>query len=296
MMRDAWILGGVLLLSFAVVCHGLESQESTAAKIVPDASIGGAVPPEDANHPEVRPREVPGLGIELSTIVTSKHMWHGFDLLDDRGAFIPVASFTFGDTGLAAKIIGVYPLAGGLECRQELNGNASYTRALFENTRYLTAITLNYFYYGKPRLPSRMLNVEELGIAVSWPALCPLGGSAIVPSYYVADLWPARSHAQNSDCGGFMHVLGLTYDFAVPDWHWGSLVPRFGLHSDITYNDGFGGPRVDHDWSHATFGATAGVQHGHLALTLSLNHQISMDRSVDDEDETWCGLDVTYHF
>lgn len=295
-MRETLVLSVVLSLSLPFACYGLEPEEIARVTAPANTSVGDVVPPEDPNPPDIRPRDVWDLGVELSGIVTSKHMWHGFDLLDDHAAFIPIASFSLGDTGLAARIIGVYPLADDLEKCQELNGNASYTRTFFGDTPHLTSITLDYFYYGKPRRPSREANAQEMGLAFSWPAILPIGNGSLVPSYYVAGLWPARSHADNSDCGGFMHVFGLAYNFVVPNWHWGPLVPHFGLFSDVTYNDGLGGPWVDHDWSHATFGASTSIQHRNLTCTLSLNHQVSMDKSVDNEDETWCGLNVTYRF
>jgi choline-glycine betaine transporter len=70
----------------------------------------------------------------------------------------------------------------------------------------------------------------------------------------------------------------------------------FRFSGDITYNDGFGGKAVDHDWSHAVLGVSTELGMGNLTITPSLNYQISMDDSVNRENEVWCGLNLTYRF
>jgi len=234
------------------------------------------------------------LGVELSAIVQSKHMWHGFDLLDDHGVFLPIATVSLADTGFSGKIIGGYSLSGGHEKSDELNYAAFYTGAFLQDTRYVTNFTANYFYYGKPKVHYRKNDSQEIGISWSWPKL--LGSSGLLPNYYFGRIWPTRSHSNLEGCEGFIHVLGLAYDLTIPNFGPEGRDQTFRLSGDITYNDGFGGGGVKHDWSHAVLGVSTNLGTGNVTVTPYLNFQISMDDSVNKEEELWCGVNLTYRF
>jgi hypothetical protein len=72
------------------------------------------------------------------------------------------------------------------------------------------------------------------------------------------------------------------------------------LHSEVVYNDGVGpaGQNVDHDWSNAVFGVSTDVDLAqNLVFTPAVYHQVTMDKSVnDDKDETWAALSMKYKF
>lgn len=71
------------------------------------------------------------------------------------------------------------------------------------------------------------------------------------------------------------------------------------LLAEVVYNDGIGPADdvVDHDWSHVLFSVSTpfGIS-DNLTLTPALYYQLSMDDSVNDDDETWVGLSMTYKF
>jgi hypothetical protein len=234
------------------------------------------------------------ISVDLTTTVKSKHMWHGFDLLDDHGVFLPIGTVVFGDTGFSGKIIGAYALSSGFEKSDELNYAGFYTGAFLKDTRYVTNFTANYFYYGKPKQVGHRADAQEIGIGFSWPKL--LGDSGLVPNYYFGRLWPTRSNSNIEGCEGFIHVFGLAYNLDVPDFWAVGKSQTFRLSGDITYNDGFGGGSVKHDWSHAVLGISTDFKKGNFTITPSLNYQISMEDSVNEENELWCGLNVTYRF
>jgi len=236
------------------------------------------------------------IGVDLSTTIVSKHMWHGFDLLDDHGAVIPSATVTFGDTGFSGKVIGVYPLSSGFEKSVELNYAAFYKGSFLEDTRYVSDFTVNYFYYGKPKVARRKADTQEIGVSLCWPELINVGGSSVVPSYYFGSIWPSKSDSDNSGCEGFIHAFGLGYDLSIPDFWQDKKEQIFSFFGNITYNDGFGGAAVDSDWSHAVIGVRTNLGRGNLTIAPGLYYQISMDDSVNDEDELWCGLTLTYSF
>jgi hypothetical protein len=293
MRARALLFSGVFLLSLVSICQGQEAGET--------------VPPTEPNAiPIIKylwygfdlldiRRGIEGkIGVELSATVQSKHMWHGFDLYDDHGVFMPAVGVTLEDTGFSGKIIRAYPLSGGMEKSIQMIYAIFYTGAFLEDTPYITNYTANYFYYGLPRIHGAKSDTQELGVSLSWPKL--LGDSGLLPNYYFGRLWPSRSHSNMEGSEGFIHVVGLAYDFAVSDFWAVGKSQGFRLSSDITYNDGFGSGSAEHDWSHATLGASTNLGKGNVMITPYVNYQISMDDSVNREDELWCGVNLTYRF
>jgi len=133
-------------------------------------------------------------------------------------------------------------------------------------------------------------------VQFSWPDLLTVASRPLVPRYYVGRLWPAQSNANNRECGGWIHILGLDYDVPVGDIL--NLGKEQVIHTfaEITYNDGMGGATVDHDWSHCLFGVSTRIPCGAVTLIPELNYQISMDDSVNQNNEFWCALNVEYKF
>ena len=283
------LLHGVFLLTLVRVCQGDEAD--------------GITTPIDANAPpvvkvalygsdplDIRRGIEEALGIELSATVQSKHIWHGLDLLDDHGVFFPVATLTLNGTGFSGSVIGAYPMSSGLQRSEELNYGVFYTGTVLKDTRYSTDFTVNYFYYGKPNVPGRMSDAQEIGVRSSWPGL--FGESGLLPSYYVGRLWPSRSDSPLSGIAGFIHVFGLAYDLTLADFWPGGQEQTFRISGEMTYNDGFAGGR--HDWSHAVVGLSTHVGKGPITITPYVNFQISMDDSVNSEEEIWCGINLKY--
>ncbi len=68
------------------------------------------------------------------------------------------------------------------------------------------------------------------------------------------------------------------------------------LMTDLTYNDGYAAADADHDWSHATFGASTDMTVNDMTFTPALYWQASMDDSVNDEDELYATLTMSFSF
>jgi hypothetical protein len=234
------------------------------------------------------------ISVDVSATVQSKNMWYGFDLYDDHGVFIPAAGITLGNTGFSGKIIGGYCLSGGFVDSQVRHYALFYTGSFLEDTRYVTNFTTNYIYYGMPKIHGTKSDTQEVGVSLAWPKL--LGDNGLLPNYYVGRLWPTRSHSNFEGSEGSIHILGLAYDFIVPDFWAIGKNQGFRLSGDVTYNDGFGTGAAKHDWSHAVFGASTNLGNGNITITPFVNYQISMDDSVNKEDEAWCGVNFTYRF
>ena len=96
-----------------------------------------------------------------------------------------------------------------------------------------------------------------------------IGEIAVVPSYYVAKFWPGSS-SPGFDVAGVYHAIGLGSDIPIP-----GTDLALSLSGDINYNSGLFG--ADHDWSHATLGASTSFDIGAVSVSPFVNYQISME-------------------
>ena len=236
------------------------------------------------------------IDVEFSATFNSKFIWNGIDAIDDHGVFIPVLTVIFGDSGFSGKIMDAYPLSSGFQKSVQRNYAAFYTGKLFEDKPYATNYTLNYWYYAKPNVAGGRDDSQELGSTFFWPELVAVGDGSITPSYYIGVIWGSRSDTHLKECEGVIHIFGANYDFAIPNFWPDGTEQGFRVHGDITYNDGFAGKTIEHEWSHATLAVSTNITKGNLTITPVVNYQISMEDSVNPEDEFWCGITATYRF
>ena len=264
---------GLVLLAVLVwlPLSGAQAQESTAC-----------VEQEDSS-----------LGVTLDTTWVSKYVWRGYDLFDDHAALQPSADVDLFGTGFSVNVWGSIPMgtgsnnqSGGINQWQEYDYTLAYSHTFFEEERYAVEMGANYIYYHFPKL-NHKADTQEMGASVSLPNLVEIFGSALVPSYYMGKLWPTSSGV--GEVAGGYHSLGLGYDVAVPQTDL-----ALSLSAEVAYNDGMFG--ADHDWSHATFGFSTSVPVGPLEVTPFVYYQVSMDESVNDEDEIYGGLSVSVSF
>jgi len=233
---------------------------------------------------------------DLATTVTiegvSEYIWRGFDMLDDRGALQPSIEVDWWDTGFSMMVWSAIPVKEELGDKHEMRYIGAYSGVLWADMLHATKYSVNFIYYDFTELPSTERDAQEAGVQFSWPKAYMASDSRLVPSYYVGRFWPAKSNAANSDQGGWIHILGLDYEF----WLFGMGVEKqIGyLSSELVYNDGLGG--VDHDWSHVVFGVGTKMQFGQVRFEPKLRYQISFEESVNDEDELWGGASISYRF
>lgn len=233
------------------------------------------------------------LGIDLDATYVSKYIWRGYDLFDDHAAFQPSVNLDLFDTGFSINVWGSIPMGtgsnghgDGINIWQEYDYTAAYAYSFFEDEIYALDFGVNYIYFHFPKL-NHMADTQEIGAGVAMPNLLKIGDSALVPSYYAGKLWPTSSGA--GDVAGGYHSFALSYDLAIPETDY-----SLSLFTDINYNDGLFGS--DNDWSHATFGISTSVEVGPVTVTPFLNYQASMDDSVNDEDELYGGISVSFSF
>jgi hypothetical protein len=236
------------------------------------------------------------LGVTLDATYVSKYIWHGFNFYgNNNGAVQPSVDVDLWGSGFGVIFWSSFATSSGNRNLEEYDYILYYGNSVFEDTPYATDYTVSWLYFDFYDTASRDSDLQEANAQFSWPDLLPF---EIVPSYTVGRLWQAKSgSAVLKHIGGWVHVLGLGYDLTTP-----GILPEtpeqvVSLMADLTFNDGYGATAVDHDWSHATVGASTSFELAEsLNFTPAVYYQISMDDSVNRDDELWTSLSLTYGF
>ena len=175
-----------------------------------------------------------------------------------------------------------------------------YGDKLFEDEIYATNWRMAYVRYNFPDSSSHSrgsADLSELHWILSWPNAIPVEG--LVPSYVLVKLWPQNGGSLQRETSGFAHIFMLDYGMSIPGILPDTDEQIIRLHSELVYNDGVhpAGGNADHDWSNIVFGVETDFDLGNnMSLTPGLYQQVSMDDSVNDEDETWVNLSLKYKF
>jgi len=238
------------------------------------------------------------LGIDLETTWVSRYMWLGYDLFDDHAALQPSVTWNVFDTGFSLNVWGSIPMgtgsfenSGGINQWQELDYTAAYDISFFEDQPWQIDVGTKYVYYNLIKL-NHLADSQETGVSIGLPNLVKCGPVPITFSYYGAKLWPTSSGVD--DVAGGYHILSSSADFDLPFPCMKNDVQTFTFSTDITYNDGV--YNADHDWSHVTMGLSTDFDLNPITVSPFLNYQISMDDSVNKENELYGGVSVSISF
>ncbi len=246
----------------------------------------------------------------------TKNVWRGFDVYGDKSAIQPTIDLNLFGTGFGMSVQGHRANSSGYELSERWDYTLYYQNRMFGEESYATNYRLGWVYYNFPDLSSENADLQELHAVLSLPKICPAG---VVPSYVLVKMWPSESGSwvaskfdlskinpatggpmpSTGTPSGFAHIFMLDYGL-----HVAGLLPEIpehvlNLHTELVYNDGVGpgGQNVDHDWSNAVFGVSTDIGLAeNLTFTPGLYYQISMDKSVDDEDELWSTFGLKYKF
>ncbi len=245
---------------------------------------------------------------------SSKYVWRGFDIYDDKSAIHPSVDLNYG--GLGINVTGHRANSGEFENGERWDYSLYYMGAMNMDQSYALQYRLGWVYYNYPDQPTEGSNapgvqnaaLQELHAVVSFPKIIPGG---LVPSYVLVKLWPSDSGSFSGSktpavpglggtASGFAHIFMLDYALTM-----GGILPEtpeqvLNLHSEVVFNDGVGpaGQNVDHDWSNAVFGVSTDFDLAeNVSITPGLYYQITMDDSVnDDKDELWVSVGAKYKF
>jgi hypothetical protein len=232
------------------------------------------------------------IAVDLDYTFASRYLWRGFDVYDGHTASQSSVNVDLFESGFGVNVWHSRANGSGFENIEELDYTLYYSNTLFADQWRQVDFAFAWVYFDYVDSPSVPFDLQEGGLTMSLPKALPGG---LVPSYALARLWPARSGSSAPDgVEGWVHVFGLAYDWTVPALGGWMQDQAVCLTADLTYNDGYGGSQVDHDWSHATIGAsTSFALTENLAFTPAFYYQLSLDDSVNDENEFKCALSMT---
>lgn len=269
-------------------------------------SYGGLKGPLNAVSPP------DGLRTSIGVGYASRNIWKGFDFYPSNGgAFSTDADVDFWGTGFHFNFSWMRPTKSGNEPWEWLVFDPYYEEdECWDDYWYEMDYRIGWRYYYFPDGPlnhcchHRDLDFQEFYGHFAWPRLWPYG---IVPYYEAARIWPSEGGRYWDGCpksywrqyGGWFHTFGMYRDW---DWDWDDDEPcllglpklSFRTGFEMTYNDG-AGPTVDssknnadHDWSHCTFMLSSNFKLAdNISLSAGYNYQVSMDDSVNKDNESW---------
>lgn len=227
------------------------------------------------------------LGITFEVEYVSQYLFYGYDLYSDDPAV--QASFTFDlwGSGFGAQIWGSLATENGHENGKELDYSVFYSNTLMQDEKLQTNYTINWTYFDLPNLSSKTFDSQALIFAFSWPNLldCP-----VVPRYAAVKFWDAGSKA-TANQNGWVHDFGFDYGFNV---NVDNKDQPMNFSFDVVYNDGHLGS--DPGWAHSILGLKAPIALANGVLTPSIAYQISMEDTVNRDDEFVFGVKYSFSF
>jgi hypothetical protein len=249
----------------------------------------------------------------LDVTYRSAYTWYGIDRTvgaHGKGATESTLDLDLYGTGfgLSTKWVLINSSSvghGSLVDAEELWLTLTYSGKCLEYETYTTNYTIGWTYIDYPKLPSDLVNIQEMFASLSWPEICPAG---VVPSYTLVRMWKSDSGHPSSqpslttnDISGWVHIAGLGYDMPVED-----LLPDLPeqilhLSAALVYNDGAGAIGMPHDLSHFVLGVSTDFDLGNnLTLTPGVYHQRVLEPTLyrlnEDKDLTWASLGLKYSF
>jgi len=241
------------------------------------------------------------------TYLTSK-IWRGFDYYpDDHSAMETSVDLDLYGSGFGVKVYYARAISDDFENEQDLAGTFYYSNSLMEGQDYQLNYTAGWTYYGYPDAPrsgspsGEVADMQEVFASFSWPNMFANG---VVPSYTMLSMWPSEGESQARSNSGWAHIFGLDYGMEVtcPLTDTERIID---LSAKAVYNDGVapgimtGGSSgsVEHDWSHAVFGASTDfVIAENMIFTPGFYYQSSWEDTVNTEDEWWASMNLNYRF
>lgn len=236
----------------------------------------------------------------------SQYVWRGFDVFNDDGAVHVLADMALFDTGFGVSAVGHQSVAESFGELQRWDGTLYYQGGLFAGEPLATNFRFGYVYYYYPRPnEGRTRDLMEGHAVLSWPNLLPIKG--LQPSYAFVYMLPGRENKWadianpgfEDNAKGMFFIFMLDYAFTLPLTFMDEQVIK--LHSELVYNEGVSpyGTVVDSGPSNAVFGAATDFAFGaagNLVLTPAVYYQLSLEDTVNPDDEVWAGVSLKFAF
>ncbi len=251
-----------------------------------------------------------------SLTYSGKYVWRGFTVYGAKSAIHPMVDLYMPNCSVGLSVEGHRANASGYENGERWDYSLYYLGKMFPEESYEMNYRVAYVYYNYPQLSSHSrssIDLHEGHAALVFPKITGIEG--LVPTYVLVKLMPVNSGTivgSNSPAGGtasgFAHIFML--DYTVPmNCPLTGIDRKVNFHTEVVYNDGVApdggngpgkygarGP-ADSDWSHALFGVSTNYEiEDNLFLTPAIYYQSSWDKSVNNTDQYWASLGMSYKF
>jgi hypothetical protein len=239
--------------------------------------------------------ELPGLGASVTMAYASHYLSHGYDVLDDAGAFQPEVVFEWG--GWSIGLGGSFADDRTHSDCDELIPSIGYGLALFEDESYGLELGTAYSYTSYPHVPAGQgadapADGQEVELSIALPNLLSLGELAIVPSYTAFFDWQGmRGDAVES---GWFHVVRADLSRGLDVEVFSSTGFAVSAATELEYNDGVFGSSPG--WSHVTLEIGASLEWESTSFAPALVSQWSFEDTVNHEDELFGIVTLSHTF
>ncbi|MBD3268171.1 hypothetical protein GF373_16020 [bacterium] len=236
--------------------------------------------------------DIGGAEIDITADFTyaTKYMWHGYDIFDGHGAYMP--SIDFGYQGFNVGFWAAYPSSSGYEDLTEFDYYISYGRSFFEDQVYAVDASVGYTYFDFPKTSG--FDASEVFLSVAFPSLIPIGPSTLVPSYTMYYDFEGFDSDQLTNIEGFYNTFGLSYSLPIKPFLKDQEEQSLDFMFDITHDDGVYGAQSD--WSYSTIGVSTTYDYKGFYFTPGINYQFNLNDIVNTEDDFYATFSVGYAF
>ena len=232
------------------------------------------------------------LSLEAEIEYAQKYMWRGFDLQEDDPALQPSLTLYFGDTGFYAGIWGNIAFDEEWHEWDEIDYYGGYYHSLCKDSWYAVDWDISYAYYYFPRYPGDV-DTYTIALELEFPKLITLLNiSGLVP--YGAVYYGDSVEGESND--GLWIKLGVKYDLPIPPILTWQKEQALSIYMETFHNDGAQTAMVNPGWSHLATGISTTFKWHGFGFTPGINYQWSREETVNNENDFWYTLKLSYTF
>jgi hypothetical protein len=238
------------------------------------------------------------LGLTLDLTTANKYMAHGYNFGgNDEFSLQPSLTYDTPVKGLAFTAWFAFPVDRNFDSTDEVDLLLKYSRTLWEKEKYALKFSGYFDYWILPQSSyiyrGRDTDVSgfKLNAGVAMPNLLKSDRISVVPGWAVYHWIPERGGAFNN---GSVHDFSLTTQWETRTLWSAEQRQSYTLTTAVDYNDGVFNSRPG--WSHQVNSLAVSFGAGPFTITPSINYQVSMEKTVNPENELWGTLSVALKF
>jgi hypothetical protein len=231
----------------------------------------------------------------VSVGVVSSYMWNGFNRvktfgLDDGPSVQPGVSLGVRNSGLSVDLGGSFVVNDNSEL-QEATYGVKYVRPVSP----VVTVGAGYTYYDGHVSDVGGVAVPDVNSHEAWGKVEVQSNVGVTPGVAVK-----YEKSTQDGVDAFAVVVGsVKYAMPLSGVSLGTAGVSLNWNADVVYNSGFkvgGVDAVKSGVSAVAFGVNAPVQAGGFVVTPSVNYQVSVEETVNPDNQFWATLGVAYGF